>query len=117
MMLLLAWLILAALVGIVAGARGRSGGGWMMLGIIISPLLAGLIVAVLPDLRERALLQSMADSTANVGAGDDRAFAQSLRRGRRDEVALVPNMTFASLLAVIALGSAAISAIFVYYFH
>ena len=42
------WLILAALVGVVAGLRGRNGGIWFVLAVYVSPLIAGLLVLALP---------------------------------------------------------------------
>lgn len=43
-----AWLILAALVGYWAHTRGRFGFGWGIISLMLSPLIGGLIVAVLP---------------------------------------------------------------------
>lgn len=42
------WLALAVIVGIAANTRGRSGPGWFLLAVIISPLIAGLLVLALP---------------------------------------------------------------------
>jgi hypothetical protein len=44
------WIGGAALVAMLANGRGRSGGGWFALSLLISPLLAGLFVLVLPTL-------------------------------------------------------------------
>jgi len=44
----LCWLILAVIVGVGANTRGREGGGWFLLAVIISPLLAGLLLLALP---------------------------------------------------------------------
>jgi hypothetical protein len=44
MSFLLGWLIFSIAVGILANARGRNGGGWFFLSLLISPLLAGVIV-------------------------------------------------------------------------
>jgi hypothetical protein len=38
------WFVLAVVVGIVAAALGRSGPGWFLLAVIISPLLAGIVL-------------------------------------------------------------------------
>lgn len=46
------WAILALFVGVWAGKRGRGSGSWFVLGILISPLLAGLILLALPDLSD-----------------------------------------------------------------
>lgn len=40
------WFALAFLVGIAAGRVNRSSGGWALLALIISPLLAGLALAL-----------------------------------------------------------------------
>ena len=44
---LVAWLVLAAVVGAAAHSRGRNGAGWFLLAILISPLLALLAVALM----------------------------------------------------------------------
>jgi hypothetical protein len=41
---LLLWVGFAIVVGVAAHSRGRSGGGWFILALLISPLLAGLLV-------------------------------------------------------------------------
>ena len=50
---LVVWVGLAIVVGVAANSRGRSGGGWFVLAICVSPLVAGLLVLVLPNLRLR----------------------------------------------------------------
>jgi hypothetical protein len=50
--LFLGWLVLlglAIVVGIAASVRGRNGVGWFFLAVVITPLIAGLLVLVLPD--------------------------------------------------------------------
>ena len=37
------------MVGLIAGARGRSGFGWCIMSLIISPLFAVIILALLPS--------------------------------------------------------------------
>jgi hypothetical protein len=54
MELIFIWLTLIALsivVGVAANTRGRSGGGWFLLSMLISPLIAGLLVLALPSRR------------------------------------------------------------------
>jgi hypothetical protein len=41
------WLVLAGVIGAVAAARNRSGFGWFVIAVLISPLLAGLVLALL----------------------------------------------------------------------
>jgi YD repeat-containing protein len=46
---LFGWLMFSIAVGVIAAyGRGRSGGGWFLLSLLISPLLAGIIVLCLP---------------------------------------------------------------------
>ena len=59
MLLLIVWLAFAVLVGTAANARGRSGLGWFVLAMLLSPLVAGVILALLPDLRTRAMLEDI----------------------------------------------------------
>ena len=40
------WFVFAIAVGIWASNRGRSGFGWFLLAVVISPLLAGILLAV-----------------------------------------------------------------------
>jgi hypothetical protein len=49
MLLIIAFgLALSIIVGVAANTRGRSGFGWFLLSLIISPILAGLLVLALP---------------------------------------------------------------------
>jgi hypothetical protein len=52
--LLLFWLIFAGAVGFIASQRGRSGFGWFLLSAVISPLIAVLVLALIPS-RSRAV--------------------------------------------------------------
>jgi hypothetical protein len=53
MTFLIFWIGLSFIVGLLAfNYRGRSCGGWFLVSLLISPLLAGLLVLVLPDLRQ-----------------------------------------------------------------
>lgn len=47
-MIFLFWIGFAIVVGVAASNRGRNGAGWGLLAILISPLLAGLLLFVLP---------------------------------------------------------------------
>jgi len=51
---LVSWLGFTVVVAIFASSRGRSTFGWAIISLIFSPLLAGLLVAVLPDLKFEA---------------------------------------------------------------
>jgi hypothetical protein len=43
------WIIFAFAVGFIASQRGRSGFGWFLLAILISPLIAVIILALIPS--------------------------------------------------------------------
>jgi hypothetical protein len=47
--LLFIWLGFAIVVGIAAAHRGRNGAAWLLLAVVTSPLIAGLLLLVLPD--------------------------------------------------------------------
>jgi hypothetical protein len=47
-MIFAAWLIFAVVVGFLASGRGRSGFGWFILALIISPILAAILLLLLP---------------------------------------------------------------------
>ncbi len=68
------WIVFAIGVGVFAGGRGRNGAGWGFLALLISPLLAFIIVAVLPDLasaeRDRQE-RARAESRVERGAQDE----------------------------------------------
>lgn len=53
MTLFILWVGLAIVVGVVAASRGRSGGGWFVLSLLISPAIAGIVFA-LAELRRRS---------------------------------------------------------------
>jgi hypothetical protein len=46
------WLGFSVIVAILASRRGRNGFGWFLLSALISPLLAGLLVLVLANLKD-----------------------------------------------------------------
>ena len=43
------WLLLAVAVGIYAGRKGRSGFGWFVLALLLSPIIAGIFALVVSD--------------------------------------------------------------------
>ncbi len=47
----LIWLVLAIVIGVAGAHRGRSGLGWLFLSLILSPLVAAIVLALLPDRR------------------------------------------------------------------
>jgi hypothetical protein len=46
--LFISWFVLSFVVGIAANARARSAGGWFLIAVFVSPLIALLLVLVLP---------------------------------------------------------------------
>lgn len=51
MEILLIWMVLAVIVGLIAPAKDRSGFGWFLLAVVLSPLIAGLLLLVVGDSR------------------------------------------------------------------
>jgi hypothetical protein len=49
MELALFYLIFAGAVGFIASQRGRSGAGWFVLAIVISPIIAVIVLALIPS--------------------------------------------------------------------
>jgi len=45
---LIGWILFSAVVGVSAKTRGRGGGNWFLLSLLISPLLAGLFLLASP---------------------------------------------------------------------
>lgn len=52
MEIFISWLVLSIIVGILADQRGRNGIGWGFLAGLISPLLAGIILFIIPNVKE-----------------------------------------------------------------
>jgi len=58
------WLVLAIVLGVAAARRGRSGLGWLVASLILSPLIAAIVLALLPDRRYEELLSRLAAQNA-----------------------------------------------------
>jgi hypothetical protein len=56
------WLICAIVVAVAAEARGRNGFGWLVLAVFISPLLALILVLVIPNLKQEKMLAAIAEA-------------------------------------------------------
>lgn len=54
MEIVLFWVGGSIAVGVGASSRGRSGFGWFVLSLLISPLLALIVLALMPNLAEKA---------------------------------------------------------------
>jgi len=67
MELFLAWIIFAIVVAVAAGSRGRSGFGWFFLAAIISPLLALILLLILPNQREAEKMKRLAKLQSHPG--------------------------------------------------
>lgn len=48
MELLVVWLLLCAVVGAAASSKGRSGVGFFLLSLILSPLIGGIVALIVP---------------------------------------------------------------------
>jgi hypothetical protein len=72
------WLVLAIVIGVAAARRGRSGLGWLLLSLIVSPLVASILLALLPDRRYEEVLSRLA--AYNVAA--DSAPNTTIRKVR-----------------------------------
>lgn len=52
------WVMFAVVVGVFASSKGRSGFGWFVLSLVISPLLGFLFVAVMTNLNVQAAVSA-----------------------------------------------------------
>jgi hypothetical protein len=68
------WLLLAFVVAIAANSRGRSGAGWFVLSVILSPLIGLILVLVLPNLRHERLTAEAAESRDRNGSARSTPF-------------------------------------------
>jgi hypothetical protein len=66
MEIIAAWVIFSFIVAAAAGARGRSGAGWFLLAIVISPILALIFVLVIPNLAEEQKARHLAEIDRNL---------------------------------------------------
>ena len=59
MILVFSWIILAGLVAAIASSRGQSAGGYFVLSLVLSPLIAGIAVFAIKPTREEAERSAM----------------------------------------------------------
>jgi hypothetical protein len=74
MSVLLFWLALSVAVGIFAANRGRSGFGWFLLSLLLSPILGFIFVAVCQPKRQsegRIILEAPTRTMAALNHDDD----------------------------------------------
>jgi hypothetical protein len=57
---ILVWLIFSILVGVAAERRGRSGIGWVFFALLLSPLIAAIVLALLPDPKYQRAMRRLA---------------------------------------------------------
>ena len=69
MEIFLGWLIFSIIIGVGASGRGRNGFGWFVLAVAISPILALILLVLLPKLQPSA--QSSAAARATYGSGPE----------------------------------------------
>jgi hypothetical protein len=48
------WLLLCIIPAAIANSKGRSGAGWFLLAVLISPLIAGILAAVVSNKKTEA---------------------------------------------------------------
>lgn len=93
MEIFIGWLVLSLIVGAIAGKRGRSSGGWALLALVISPLLAVLILLVLQDRSRGAALAAAEQPTpeTHVRCPDCRELVRAeARRCKHCGITLIP---------------------------
>jgi len=64
------WIGLAIVIGMAAGSRGRSGFGWFLLALVISPLLALILIALMPSLARPAGAEAAPTTATHVKCPD-----------------------------------------------
>jgi hypothetical protein len=98
MEIFLFWIGLAVVIGVAASHRGRSGLGWCLLSLLISPILTGILLFVLPrrDVLTNIATLAMIEATrkARVPANCSPSIRPSSRRrvrprGSWDQAAIV----------------------------
>jgi hypothetical protein len=75
------WLALAIVIGVAAARRGRSGLGWLFLSLILSPLIAAILLALLPDRRYEEVLSRFAAYNAAAATAPDTTRKNALDAG------------------------------------
>jgi hypothetical protein len=67
---ILIWLVFAIVIGVAAARRGRSGLGWLFISLIISPLFAAILLALLADRRYDEVVSRLAAYDAAATTSD-----------------------------------------------
>ena len=92
MELIAIWLFFGALVGWVATTKGRSGVGWFLLAVLISPLIAGIIILVMGPAKPQAPIVGVADELQKLAALRDNGTITEAEF-QRQRAALLPTET------------------------
>jgi hypothetical protein len=80
MIIIVLWFALAIVIALAANGRGRSGAAWFILAVCLSPLIAGILLAILPDRHLRVRLEDVRRSRGVPI--DDAELKRNVRRGR-----------------------------------
>ncbi len=81
------WIVCCIGVGIFASSKGRSGVGWFFLSAFISPLIGGIIIACMKDLKLEADVKHVEMSHQQLRervASDERLYEHRIGRVERD---------------------------------
>lgn len=91
MELIIFWSIAAVVVAVIAANRGRSGFGWFLLAMLISPLLAGILVLALGKVQESGAAVDTPSPRTHVRCPDCRELVRrDARKCRHCGCVLVP---------------------------
>jgi hypothetical protein len=71
-MIFIFWLVFAIVVAVLAGKRGRSGILWFGIAAAISPLVAGIILFVMPDLEAEREDEALKEEQAHMRAVEEK---------------------------------------------
>ena len=71
MEIFLGWVIFSVIVGILADQRGRNGVGWGFLAAMISPLLSGIILFIIPNLKTEKEIKEKEERIKLTISGSD----------------------------------------------
>lgn len=58
------WLILCFCIAAAASERGREGAAWFFLAFFLSPLIAAILLAVFPNLKQEQMMRQMANAAS-----------------------------------------------------
>lgn len=96
------WILFALVVAIAAGGRGRSVFGWFLIACVISPLLAAILLALLPVVR-RSPISVNAGGQIVVAYGGEQITFPNLRArpARRKGLLVIAVLLWAAFVALV----------------